>query len=521
MSEKDSGTIESPTVAQRDQPSPSCKVQNVLNADLARALSTGPQLKAWSVQAFKLYSILLVHHPGQGASQVPSLPDLWLIYGAVEFIASIVILAVKYVPSGVSTVTAAQSRIYLFFGRFLIGFGSTLNNSSAPAYVAEISPPQWRGRLSGLQVLLLTSLFLTKYGPWTNIAFTFIGCIISSAVVVGTGRINSSAAWRLPFAVQFVPTIILGVGVYFIPESPRWLMSVGRKEEARNILTRFHGNGDVNAPLVVLELRELEARIRMDIDNSSKRWWDYSELFNSRGARYRTFVTCWLGLCCMWSGNGIFYYSTVAFDLAGVKTQNDRLTFATVEVVMGGVGALTGACIVDRIGRRTLWLWGTALSSIILALATAFTATERSKAAIAFLVIFGFVLNMTYMPLQGMPISLGMFELPQPIKEQKDWHCEEFFMKHSCRPLIEPAARFALIESIAALVSNFAGAVAFGKIGWKYFLVFAIWDAIETVVIWFCAVETRGRTLEELDEIFEDRRPVRASLNKHHVGGET
>ncbi|KAJ7437851.1 hypothetical protein B0H11DRAFT_2294183 [Mycena galericulata] len=492
MSEKDSWILESPATAQRDQPSPSCKVQNVLNADLARALSTGPQLKAWSVQAFKLYSILcvafmgslsfgydttgqLVHHPGQGASQVPSSPDLWLIDGAVEFIASIVILA------GVSTVTAAQSRIYLFFGRFLIGFGSTLNNSSAPAYVAEISPPQWRGRLSGL--------FNT---------FTFIGCIISSAVVVGTGRINSSAAWRLPFAVQFVPTIILGVGVYFIPESPRWLMSVGRKEEARNILARYHGNGDVNAPLVVLELRELEARIRMDIDNSSKRWWDYSELFNSRGARYRTFVTCWLGLCCMWSGNGIFYYSTVAFDLAGVKTQNDRLTFATVEVVMGGVGALIGACIVDRIGRRTLWLWGTALSSIILALATAFTATERSKAAIAFLVIFGFVLNMTYMPLQGLYPS----------------ECLSFHSR------AKGLALFALIESIAALVSNFAGAVAFGKIGWKYFLVFAIWNAIETVVIWFCAVETRGRTLEELDEIFEDRHPVRASLNKH-ASGET
>lgn len=74
------------------------------------------------------------------------------------------------------------------------------------------------------------------------------------------------------------------------------------------------------------------------------------------------------------------------------------------------------------------------------------------------------------------------------------------------------------------MVNNFAGAVAFEKIGWRYFLVFAVWDAFETVVIWFCAVETKGRTLyvasaqvfvsaklkadpgrEELDEIFEVR----------------
>jgi len=63
--------------------------------------------------------------------------------------------------------------------------------------------------------------------------------------------------------------------------------------------------------------------------------------------------------------------------------------------------------------------------------------------------------------------------------------------------------RVAFFESLASLVGNFAGAVAFQKIGWKYFLVFAVWDAFETVVIWLYAVETKGRTLEELDEIFQ------------------
>ena len=52
-----------------------------------------------------------------------------------------------------------------------------------------------------------------------------------------------------------------------------------------------------------------------------------------------------------------------------------------------------------------------------------------------------------------------------------------------------------MVLSLAALVNNFAGAVAFQKIGWKYMLVPAVWDAVETVVIWFCAVETKGRTL--------------------------
>lgn len=102
-------------------------------------------------------------------------------------------------------------------------------------------------------------------------------------------------------------------------QSPRWLISVGRKDEARQVLARYHGNGDVNAPLVVLEWQELEAGIK--VDGTDKRWcvplcsapqtidararWDYSKLFNSRGARYRMLVISWMGLCYLFSGIGI------------------------------------------------------------------------------------------------------------------------------------------------------------------------------------------------------------------------
>ncbi|KAJ7167550.1 general substrate transporter [Mycena filopes] len=390
-----SGSEKSPSVNDEvqynevvDQAPPRRKIERVLNADLAAALSTGPQLKPFSAIAFKLYGILGVAFMGSlsfgfdttgnavngmvqftdyfgigggdtGGGQGVVTAMLYSVFSfgcivgtlvagpisdrfgpsrrnglstmgidtqkethSLQFIASIIILA------GVSVVTAAQSRIYLFFGRFAIGFGSTLNVSAAPVYVVEIAPPQWRGRLSGL--------FNT---------FTFVGGVICSGLVIATGRINSSVSWRLPFAVQFVPTIILAVGVLFIPESPRWLMSVGKKEEARAVLTKYHGNGDANAPLVLLEWRELEASIKTG--GAEKGWrdfFDYSELFNSRGARYRTFLTAWMAICCQLSGSGLFYYITVLFDLAGVKTQNGRLIFSFVAVAIGALGGLVG-CI--------------------------------------------------------------------------------------------------------------------------------------------------------------------------------
>ncbi|KAJ6538473.1 general substrate transporter [Mycena vulgaris] len=493
MSEKDSDIKPEPA-AQNDEPAAVHKVHNVLNADLALALSTGPQLKPFSPRAFKLYLVLVVSFMGSlsfgfdttvisgvngmiqftdyfgigggatgggqgiltamlysiftfgciaGSFVAGPVSDQWGRRGGM-FLASIIILA------GVSTVTAAQSRIYLFFGRFLIGFGSTLNNSAALTCIR-------RGNLSST---LAGTLSWPSDKP---VAFTFIGSLVCSGLVIATGRINSTLAWRLPFAVQIVPTLVLLVGVCFIPESPRWLMSVGRKDEARRILAEYHGDGDANSPLVLLEWRELETCIKI---RPADKLWDYSGLFNSRGARYRTFMISWMAICCLWSGAGIFYYITVVFDLAGVKTQDGRLKFSFIAVAMGALGALVGALVVDRIGRRALWLWGTGLSAVTMALAAGFTAKADSGPAIAFLCMY-----------------------PS--------ECLNFSNRS------KGLALFAGIESVAAVVNNFAGAVAFQKIGWKYMLVPAIWDVVETIVIWFWAVETKGRTLEELDEIFE------------------
>ncbi|KAF7366633.1 MFS lactose [Mycena sanguinolenta] len=508
-----------------NKPTPQRRADNLWNADLALALSTGPQLKPFSANAFKLYLVLFVASMGSlsfgfdvdvmskvngmvqftdyfgisggdtGGGQGVVVAVLFnafnfgcfaggFVAGQIAdrlgrrggmFIASIFILA------GVSLVTAAQNRTCLFVGRFATGFGSALNMSAAPAYVSEFAPPQWRGCIAGL-----------------NSGFSFIGSVVCSGVTIGTGRINSSLSWRVPFATQFVPTIVLAVGVCFIPESPRWLISVGRKDEAHDILAKYHGNGNSNAPLVLLELRELEASITTNV--SDKRWrnyFDYSELFNSRGARYRTFLTSWLATCCLWSGPGIFAYITVVFNLAGVKTQEGRLIFSWLSTVTAALGGIFGAFIVDRTGRRTLWLCGTASCGLALAMAAAFIAKTQSQGAITCLLLFSFVESVTYTPLQG--------------KRHRVYTAECLNFPTRSKGL----ALFGLIESLAAMLNNYAGALAFRAIGWRYIMVWAVWDVVETTVIWFYAVETKGRTLEELEAIFEDRHPVAASLNKH------
>ncbi|KAJ7126371.1 hypothetical protein C8R43DRAFT_704910 [Mycena crocata] len=207
------------------------------------------------------------------------------------------------------------------------------------------------------------------------------------------------------------------------------------------------------------------------------------------------------------------YYITVVFDLAGVKTQEARLVFSLIAVAIGAFGALIGASIADRVGRRTLWLYGTGCASATLAFAAAFTAKSESKPAVAFLLLFSFVVQGTYIPLQGKHVSFGVLEFSDPIKGPSFVRC-----LLPCTSSTGPHFRFALIESLAAVVNNFAGAVAFQKIGWKFILAFAVWCALETIVVWYCAVETKGRTLEELDEIFENPHPISASLNRRSGG---
>ncbi|CAK5262551.1 unnamed protein product [Mycena citricolor] len=496
-------------------------VDHILDPELAAALSAGPRLSATSRTALRLYLVLTVafmgslsfgfdtsvigsvngliqfiHYfglqggasgGGQGivagvlismfslgcipalavaapiadrfgrrAGMVDGSPPSMIVGSslALQFCASVVIL------TGVAVVTSAQNITSLLVGRFLVGFGSTISHAAAPAYVAEMSPPQVSAALQYLS-LLTGSQWRGRLAGISN-AFTFIGTMTSSGLVIGTGRLRSSLSWRLPLAVQFIPSLVILFG------SPRWLMSAGRADEARRVLARYHAaDGDENAPVVLLEFQELQEHIKPE---AKKRLWDYSSLFNSRGSRYRMLITLWLGLCCLLSGPGIFYFSTVALHLAGVNTQNERLVLSFTASAIGAAGALIGAILADKIGRRTLWLWGSAVCAAALVLTGGGRLVFRRKST-------------------DLSQSKGL-------------------------------VLFAAIQSAGALCNTFGGSIAYKNIGWRYFLVPATFDVVQTLVVWLFAVETKGRTLEELDVIFQERNPVAASINKRRETSE-
>jgi len=111
---------------------------------------------------------------------------------------------------------------------------------------------------------------------------------------------NSSWAWRAPTLVQCgLPSIVM-VLILFLPESPRWLVMKDRTEEAAAVLAKYHGDGDIHAPIVELQIREITEDLGHIHDGNP--WWNFKELANTRAARYRLSMVIAMAFFGQWSG---------------------------------------------------------------------------------------------------------------------------------------------------------------------------------------------------------------------------
>ncbi|KAJ7234915.1 hypothetical protein C8J57DRAFT_1572991 [Mycena rebaudengoi] len=494
------------------------KIVEVENADLALALSTGPQTQAPQCKINPTLLDIAGGFHGQSGERVRweravNGMDQYLGYFGITGTDSgggvgsttVIIFGIYSIGSIVAVPIAGPvtDRVGRRGGMFIGSMTIIVGNS--PSYVVEMAPPQWRGRLTGL--------FNTFY---------YAGSILCTGISTTTGRLQTTTSWRVLLAIQIVAAGILAIFSLILPESPRWLLSVGRKDEALNILARYHGNDDVNSPLVLLEWKEFEESIKLNA--SDKRWWDYSELVNTRNARYRTFMMLLMAffrgqeadlgkielqLLRFSLSSSASYFLTILFRNAGVNSQNGRLILNFVNTVVSACGALIGTALTDKVGRKKIWFWGTLSSAGTLAVVTGCTAKWGSEgsnpaganAAIAFIFCLAFL---AYTPLQAL------------------YPAECLDYNSRC----EYVDRYALAVACASFVNTYAGPIALQNIGWKFSVeaygqcrlgVYVAWGLFECVVIYLFVVETRGRTLEELNEIFEDPNPVKASIRKRKV----
>ena len=245
----------------------------------------------------------------------------------------------------------------LIFWRIVGGFGVGAASVIAPAYIAEVAPAKFRGRLGSLQQLaIVLGIFVA---------------LLSNALIANTagGAAESFwfgvAAWRWMFMIEAVPAAIYGVMALFLPESPRYLIGKGSLDKASKVLFDFTGELDVNLKI---------EQIRKSLEREQK-----ESLRDLLGGRFGLKPIVWLGILLslfqqLVGINVIFYYSTTLWQSVGFDESQALLT-STITSVMNIVATVIAILLVDRVGRRIMLLVGSggmAVSLGLMALAFSF-----------------------------------------------------------------------------------------------------------------------------------------------------
>jgi sugar porter (SP) family MFS transporter len=227
-------------------------------------------------------------------------------------------------------------------GRVLLGFGNSLAQICSPMLLTEIAHPQHRGRLT------------TVYNCLWN-----VGALIVSWLAFGTNFIPNEWSWRIPALLQALPSIIQGIFIYWVPESPRFHIAKDRHDVALKMLAKYHANGDENNATVQFEFQEIKETIRLEFEASASS--SYMDFFKTKGNRYRFFVLISLGIFSQWSGNAIISnYASILYDAAGVTDSTQKLGLSAGQTCLALIVSLSMAMLVDKVGRRPMFLASTA-----------------------------------------------------------------------------------------------------------------------------------------------------------------
>ncbi|KAK1149693.1 hypothetical protein N8T08_005246 [Aspergillus melleus] len=381
-----------------------------------------------------------------------------------------VYLGYLFLALGCALQTGANNDIAFMMARLFVGVASALFGNAVPLLINEIAHPDHRS--------IVNSLFMSGW---------YVGGTVAGWVIFASRTYASSWSWRLPSLLQVLVPLVALPGFLLAPESPRWLISVGREEEAKDILVKHHAAGDQSSALVAAEFIEITAAIRSEQEAHSSS--SYMEMVRTPGNRRRLMISITLGIFSQWAGNGVVsYYLALILDTVGVTSVRDQTLISACMQMWNLIFATTGAFLSDRLGRRALFMAsaGTMLVSFVLvtALSGSFAETGHKgigAAVIPFLFTF----------FAGYCIALTPFLTGYP--------CEIWPFRLRSRGLT-----VTWVAAICAIFFNtFVNPIALEKIAWKYYIVFIVVLMVFGLTAYFYYPETRGYSLEQMAVIFD------------------
>lgn len=356
--------------------------------------------------------------------------------------------------------------------RFFLGLFSVSLNIASNVLVSEVAHPRQRAQI--------TSLWIT---------FFYVGAITVAWTAFGALDIKSSWSWRLPVIVQAGwNTIQLPLLVFLCPESPRWLILKGRTTEAKDILAKYHANGDLDDELVQLEYEEILATTQAETQKGKNSW---RALISSKANIHRVLLAAFLGLGSQLVGNSVvnFYLAPVLASV-GVTSPRSQNEINGCLQIFSWVLAIVGALCSERLGRRTLLLASACGMLVTMSIVTACSAvyaksgnTSAGKGVIAFLFLFFgcYCIGFSCIP------PLYVAEIATP----------------NTRSNI--VSIYWMGTGLALCFNQLVNPIALAAIGWKYYLVYVAVLAAVIVLLYFFLPETKGLTMEEVTGLFDTK----------------
>jgi MFS transporter, SP family, sugar:H+ symporter len=248
----------------------------------------------------------------------------------------------------------------LAFWRIVGGFAIGMASVIGPAYIAEVAPPAYRGRLASFQqAAIVLGIAVSQLVNWG---------LLNAAGGNQRGRLVGLEAWQVMLGVMVIPAAVYGLLSFVIPESPRFLLGAGREQEARTVLA------DVEGERADLDQRVAEIRTAMHREHKSS----FQDLLGSRFG-FLPIVWIGIGLSAFQQLVGInvaFYYSSTLWQSVGIDPSSSFFYSFTTSIV-NIIGTVIAMAFVDRIGRKPLALIGSSGMAVALALeAWAFSAKQ-------------------------------------------------------------------------------------------------------------------------------------------------
>ena len=390
------------------------------------------------------------------------------------------VLRIATIVFAASAIVAAAATSYsmLIVARLLSGLGVGCVLVAAPMYIAEISPPALRGRMVTInQLFLVFGIFLA------SVSNLFILRLENFQLDWLLQLHLAESNWRWMLGIGAVPAILYLFALFFVPESPRWHAMHGRIDEARRILVRAHGEAFAER-----ELSEVSASLAHDTRKSDA---GLRELWAPE-LRGVLFIGLVVGILQQITGiNSVLAYATMIFANAGGTVMNVDASFLQTLFItlVNVVFTVIAMLLIDRVGRRPLLLFGTAGIAVSL-LVTAAGFQGSGPAPDTTWVLTGLLCFVACFALSLGPVMWVLLSEIFPNRVRA--------LAISCVGLVNSTVCFFAQLVFPWQMEHLGGA--------KTFVIYAVFAVLGVALLARILPETRGRSLEELEE----------SLVRHH-----